>query len=169
MFPLRNCLQTLPLNLSISCPAVRGKETTRLILPLLQAPLSFRGKYSKRIILIFQAKYPWTYSSMFDPTPPPKILSFLGGSYAHHCTTNTSFFGCLKMLKPPYCYEGSWPRTIPKMAQQRDERILMVPWATGVTNSGNNQPQDFLLSGIRNLPVIKERKKVLPQQRPLLS
>lgn len=29
---------------------------------------------------------------MFDPTLAPKILSFLGGSYAHHHTTNVSLF-----------------------------------------------------------------------------
>lgn len=29
---------------------------------------------------------------MFDPTPPPKILSFWGGSCAYHHTANASLF-----------------------------------------------------------------------------
>lgn len=105
---LGNCLQTLPLNLSISCPAARGKETTWLILPLLQAPLSFRGKYSERITLIFQPKYPCIYSFMFDPTPLPKILFWEAAMLTTIPPTHL-FFGSLKMLWPPSYQEGSWP------------------------------------------------------------
>lgn len=63
-----------------------------------------------------------------------------------------------------------WELTnVPEMAEQKDERILMIPWSARFTDSGHKQPQDFLSYGIRNLVVIKKKKKkILPQQRPLL-
>lgn len=45
----------------------------------------------------------------------------------------------------------------------------MIPRAAGFINSGNNQPQDFLIYEIRTLPVIKEKKIFLHRRQLLLQ
>lgn len=91
---------------------------------------------------------------MFDPTPPPKIL-FLECSPLDRCIPFSDVWKYCSHLITMKGADG-------QMAEQKDEKILMILRAAGFTNFGNNQPQDFRFYEIRNLLVIKEKKNPSP-------
>lgn len=76
--------KTLFLNLSISCPAVRGKSTTHLFPSLIRVSLFQRDSNIPSKVYLYVYTYTHTHTLMCDPTPLPKIFPFLECSPLHH-------------------------------------------------------------------------------------
>lgn len=86
---------------------------------------------------------------MFDPTLPPKILPFFG------CLNATAIL----LLWGEQAISWRWQSRKRKELWWAAHGILKILWAAVFTNSGNTQNQDFFIHELRNLLVIKEKKR----------